>query len=127
MAPSLASLLYITGIIGLFLLCADRKRPMSKALWIPIAWLLINGSRPVSMWFAPSTDTIGTFSGSTALVDSMEDGSPFDRNVYLVILVAGLYVMSNRRAALRGFLHTNTPLLMYVGFCALSTVWSDYT
>ena len=36
----------------MFLLNRDRKAKTSIALWIPVMWLLIAGSRAVSQWMA---------------------------------------------------------------------------
>jgi hypothetical protein len=45
----LATLVYCAGIAVIFYLDRDEKVRTSKALWIPVIWLLINGSRPVSL------------------------------------------------------------------------------
>ena len=48
MSPTIATIVFAMGIVGLFALDRERKAQTSKALWIPVVWLLINGSRPVS-------------------------------------------------------------------------------
>ena len=50
MPPPLMAFLCVVGIVGLFVLDRDNGPRPSKALWIPVAWLFINCSRPVSLW-----------------------------------------------------------------------------
>ena len=49
----LAFLICSTGIAGLFFLDRDKSVRTSKALWLPVIWLWIAASRPVSLWLAP--------------------------------------------------------------------------
>ena len=48
MFVQIATLAFFAGILGLFVLNRDRTVTTSKALWIPVVWLWIAGSRPVS-------------------------------------------------------------------------------
>ncbi len=116
MPPFVATVIYSFGIWGLFFLNRDRKYRPSQALWIPIAWLLINGSRPVSSWFG----------GPAMSPEALMEGSPFDRVVYLGLQVAGVVVLLGRQAAVSRFLRANATLLVFVFYCAASVVWSDY-
>jgi len=55
-----ATIVYAVWICALFALNRDRKARTSPALWIPVIWLLIAGSRMVSDWLnlqAPSAST----------------------------------------------------------------------
>jgi exopolysaccharide production protein ExoQ len=119
MPPAIASAIFAVGIFGLFILDRDREAKTSKALWIPVLWLLINGSRPVSMWLQLSTpmDT----------PDQYLDGSPFDRVVYLVLLIAGLIVLVRRGRKVGTLLRANAPIIIFFLFCFASIFWSDYT
>jgi exopolysaccharide production protein ExoQ len=117
MNPALATLVYVLGIAGLFRLDRDRKVRTSKALWIPLLWLLINGSRPVSMWF----DT-----GPT-IADQYANGSPLDAFVFGVLLACGFATLAVRRAQVEKFLSANTAILLFVAYCAISALWSDYS
>ena len=119
MPPAIASAFFAIGILGLFMLDRDREAKTSKALWIPVLWLLINGSRPVSMWLqlAPTMDT----------PDQYLDGSPFDRAVYLILLIAGFIVLIRRGRKVGTILRANTPIIIFFLFCFASIFWSDYT
>ncbi len=118
MPPIIATVVFALGILGLFVLDRDRKAWTSKALWIPVMWLWIAGSRPVSVWLqmAPPLDS----------PDQYLDGSPLDRLVFTALLAAGLMVLISRRRHVGRLLRRNGPILLFFFYCALSILWSDY-
>jgi len=118
MPPQIATVVFVLGILGLFWLDRDREARTSKALWIPVLWLLINGSRSVSQWME-----------SGPIVDSPEryvEGRPLDAFVFGTLLAAGLIVLVGRRQQVWLLLRANGPILLFFSYCALSTLWSDY-
>lgn len=119
MTPRIATIIYIAGIVGLFWLDRERNARPSKALWIPVVWLLINGSRPVSLWLdmAPVMDS----------PEKYLDGSPLDAFVFGSLLAAGVIVLVRRGRQVGRIFRANIPLLLFLSYCALSTLWSDYT
>jgi exopolysaccharide production protein ExoQ len=119
MPPLIAAVIAATGIFGLFALDSDKTTKTSAALWISLIWILIVGSRPVSAWLhlGQPTDAIDVFAG---------EGSPLDRNVFLVLLFAGVYVLSARRRALAASLRSNPVVILFFFFCLVSVLWSDY-
>ena len=119
MSTQLATIVYVAGICGLFYLDRDAKARTSKALWIPVLWLLINGSRSVSTWFQ-SGPTIAEANLGT-------EGSPFDATVFGILVVAALAVLGWRSRRTGRFLRANVPLLLFFLYCALSIAWSDYS
>jgi exopolysaccharide production protein ExoQ len=118
MSPEIAAVVYGIGILALFLLDRDRDLRTSKALWIPVVWLFIIGSRPVSQWLniAPATTS----------PDQYLDGSPLDRVVFAILLTIGLIVLFTRGRRVTTLLRSNWPILLFFAYCALSTAWSDY-
>jgi len=118
MPPAIATVVYAFGIMGLFVFDRDRESRTSKALWIPVVWLLIAGSRMVSQWLEMATPT-----------DSPEqylDGSPLDRIILAALLAAGIIVLLNRRREVGALLRANGPILLFFFYCAISIFWSDY-
>src|SRR5882672_2297989 len=111
------TLVFLIGILGLFALDRDSRDRTSKALWLPVFWLLIIGSRPVSAWLQ---------GGRPVEAVGFEDGSPFDRNIYLALMIVALAVLFQRRAAVGRMLLDNWPVLLFFVYCAMSVVWSDY-
>jgi len=95
---------------------------ISKALWIPTFWLLIVTSRPVSLWFAGSAPEQGAASPAEAFAD----GSPFDRNVFLALILLGVCALVFRRVEWSGFVRKNAWILLYATFGLVSILlWSD--
>jgi len=67
---------------------------------------------------------------SGPIVDSPEryvEGSPLDAFVFGTLLAAGLIVLVGRRRQVGLLLRANGPILLFFSYCALSTLWSDYT
>jgi exopolysaccharide production protein ExoQ len=120
MSPSLASLVYVCGIAGLFYLDRDKSVETSKMLWLPVFYLWIIGSRPLSVWLG-----IGPPSGT----DAQMEGSPIDGAFFQILLVAAVIVLILRGNRVAKFLIANFPIpvLLYFVFCLLSVIWSDYS
>jgi O-antigen ligase len=119
MNPHIATLVYAIGIVGLFILDRDRKSHTSKALWIPVVWLLIAGSRPMWQWFYPQPTALSADKYNI-------EADPGNVVVFSVLLAAGLIVLANRRQQVGTLLQANWPILLFFSYCALSTLWSDY-
>src|SRR5579859_1426333 len=117
MNPLLATLVYACGIAGLFYLDRDESIRTSKALWLPVIYLWIIGSRPVSVWL-----------GNTPSFDTLLEGSPIDGAFFAVLLIAALCVLFHRGRRTLTFLNASfpMPILIYFAFCLLSVCWSDY-
>jgi exopolysaccharide production protein ExoQ len=114
----IATIIYALGILGLFLLDRDRKVRTSKALWLPVIWIWIVGSRPISAWLGISPPTV--------TASQMLEGSPVDRLVYQVLLAAGIIVLIRRSSRASALLRANWPIVLYFSYCLLSIVWSDF-
>ncbi len=54
------------------------------------------------------------------------EGSPLDRAVYTGLLVVGLFVLFGRQKAVGRFLRANWPIALFVLYCAVSIIWSDF-
>jgi exopolysaccharide production protein ExoQ len=117
MNPSIASLVYACGIAGLFYLDRDKSIRTSKALWLPVLYLWVLGSRDVSYWLGITPP------GGTNI---QLDGSPVDRAFFQISLVAAIVVLVHRGRKTLPFLNANFPILIYFFYCLLSVCWSDY-
>jgi exopolysaccharide production protein ExoQ len=115
MSPRIATFVFATAILGLFALDRDRKVQTSKALWLPVVWIWIVGSRPVSTWlgFSPMTSTSG-------------EGSPLDAAIFAALLGIGVIVLIGRSSRTSACLKASWPVLIYFVFCLLSALWSDF-
>jgi exopolysaccharide production protein ExoQ len=120
MPPELAAVIFALGILGLCLFDRDPKVRTSKALWVPVLWFLIVGSREVSRWL----EVFGM--GAGAINDEYVEGNPIDRVIYAGLLALGLALLFGRGRRLRRLLRANWPLLLFYCYCAISILWSDY-
>src|SRR5579872_533314 len=94
----IATVAYIIGILVLFILDREKGVRTSKALWLPVAWLLIISSRPVTVWLG-----IAPASSDTMYLE----GSPIDRNIYLGLVAAAVFVLIQRRSVVMRVLRAN--------------------
>jgi exopolysaccharide production protein ExoQ len=117
MNPSIATLAYVIGIAVLFYLNRDNSVRTSKALWIPVVYLWILGSRPMSFWLGVPLPNPGAI---------QMDGSPIDAAFYGILLIAALCVLVRRGGRVLNFLRASTPILIYFSFCLVSILWSDF-
>ncbi len=121
MNTPVASLICLCGIAGLFYLNRDNAVETSKALWLPIVYLLILGSRPVSLW-------LGTNSAVSvrpaAGISSQLDGSPFDATVFGILSLGAIAVLVWRGKRARLLYTSNWPILVYILYCLVSVAWS---
>src|SRR6266478_4048799 len=116
MSQNLALLICCSLSLALFILDAKRKPRPSPALWIPVVWLAILLSRPVSSWFG--------FEVSMETADDYMEGSPFDRWVFLFLIAAALVVLTRRRLNWPVFFRNNRWLCIYFAYLGLSIFWS---
>ena len=54
------------------------------------------------------------------------EGNPLDALVFATLIVGGLVVLITRRRRVSTFLRANGPLLVFLLYCVLSVLWSDY-
>ena len=119
MSPLLASLSCLCLIAGLFYLDRDKTFRPSKALWLPIIWIAIAGSRSISAWFSLRPGS-NIDNGTSYYLDS----SPADVGAFAILLIASLGVLFSRRRRIKGLLLASWPVLLYFSFCLISTSWS---
>jgi exopolysaccharide production protein ExoQ len=112
-----ATILWATGVVALFWLDRSRREKTSPALWLPIVWLAIIGSRGVSQWLQMA---------QAGTADQYLEGSPLDRNIYAALVLLGIIVLLGRTKAVWRVLRGNAPILLFLAYCAISIVWSDF-
>ena len=118
MPPAIAAIIFAIGIAGLFYLDRQKGTRVSNALWIPAIWLFICSSRAASMWLG-----INQLTEAAAAYD---EGSPFDRNLFIILLLAAVIVLIARGARVRPILRKNVQIWLFFAFCAASIVWADF-
>ena len=103
------------------LLVRDSKRrgSLSWAIWIPTFFLLIEGSRPLSLWLGGSRSW-----GSSDLASDVE-GKRVDLGFFCFIIKDSLIIATLRHVKWGKLLPANVPLLLFYFYFALSISWSE--
>jgi exopolysaccharide production protein ExoQ len=103
-------------VLGLFHLDRKSYAHNSRALWIPVLWMLISGSRSVTEW-------TGMVQGGA--VERLTEARPLDVACYGFMILAGLAVINYKPRKVARILGANPFLLLFLLYCAISTLWSD--
>jgi O-antigen ligase len=120
MDPRLAFLICSVGIAGLFYLDRDKSIRTSKALWLPVIWLWIAGSRTISAW-------LGIGNAASDNLAATLDGSPMDAVIFEILIVAAVCVLCFRGSRTIALLRSmSPPLIVYFLYCVMSTLWSPF-
>lgn len=115
MPAQLSILLCFVGVAILFYLDRNSSIRTSGALWLPILWIGIGGSRGVSGWLG---------GGPPLTPEGSLQGNPLDATIYGALLVIGLLVLLARRRNVRAYLTLLAPLIAYSAYCLISVTWS---
>jgi len=90
---------------------AMAREPFAGSLWVPLLWLLILGSRPLSYW-------VGSGGGGG-------EGNTFDRNIYLIFWFLSLVLLNRAGINWSAVIADNWPIVLFYGFLLTSCLWSD--
>lgn len=120
MNPSIAWLLCYAFIFYLFRRDFKRTHGVSNAIWIPLTWAFIAGSRSVSAWL-----NLGAPEG-VSVAQAYQQGNPLDRNVMLVLYICGAFVLARRRLIWSEIVRTNLLIVFFFIYCLISILWADY-
>ena len=127
MEPTIAAIIGLPPPIALlgavifvwFLFRRDiRQRPnITSAVWLPVIWVVLMGSRSVSQWLFILHFPI--------TLGSSDEGNPLDALVYLSLIVMGVNVLSKRQVTLSGVVDNNGWIAAFLLYCFIAIVWSD--
>lgn len=120
MPAQLASFLCLCYIIGLFALDRNNNDAFTKTLWVPFLWFIYGYSDKIFQWLH-----IDIFSGATS-TGTIEEGNPVHRTVYLILIIAGIWILSRRNIEWRTFFTRNKWVWLYFLLGLISCLWSDF-
>jgi len=118
MPPFYATLLTIAFVVILLAGDSRKRGEANGALWLPVLWIAITGSRFVSQW-------IGLGEPVGAGGDDSE-GSPIDAFFFLTLILAGIGVLVRRRVVLAEVMRKNRWLIAFIIYSFLAILWSDF-
>jgi O-antigen ligase len=118
MPPQLASVLFVAGIAGLFWLDRDTSVRTSKALWLPVLWLVIASTGSISFWLGmgPPMEVAGQIPESSLL----------DQLIAAFLMLLAVIVLVRRGKEVTSLLKASWPITLYFSFCLISLAWSDF-
>jgi len=117
MPPSLALLLWLAFLVGLLCFDPARDSKASLALWVPVTWIFILGSRLPSQWLGGQVSQVA---------EALEEGNPLDRIVFSALIVLAIGVLMSRSFQWGNFIARNLALAALLSFALVSACWSDF-
>lgn len=116
MPPPIVLSICLLFIGYLFWMELKKKDGPSHALWIPLIWMFLAGSRYVSQWL----------NLSPSQVEAYHEGSPLDAVVFALLIMGGVFVLSRRKIDWNRLISQNKWIWLYFLYCGISLAWSDY-
>ena len=117
MAPSLALLLWFVFLVALLYFDPAKVPGTSPALWVPVIWMFLIGTRLPSQW-------LGGQVGQAA--QALEEGNPLDRTISSGLILLTIVILISRSFKWGEFLMRNKALVVFLSFALLSACWSDF-
>jgi O-antigen ligase len=117
MPPTLALILWLILLLVLLRFDPAKDSGTSVAVWVPGIWIFFIASKLPSQWLG------GT---SATFAQSLEEGNPLDRTIYLVLMLLALGILSSRSFKWREFFARNMILMVLLSYALLSVLWSDF-
>lgn len=117
MPPVLALSLWFILLLILLRFDPARITGVSAALWVPLVWIFIAGSRLPSQWLGQ-----GVVSQSQAF----EEGNPVDRSIYFILMALAIGVLMLRSFNWGNLIRRNFALILLLTFALVSVLWSDF-
>lgn len=118
MPSILALIIWFVLLVALLLFDPAKDSRVSSALWIPVIWMFIVATRNPAQWLNGGELKI--------VAGSMEEGSPLDRAVFIVLIIIAIGILASRTFRWDEFVTHNTTLVMFILFAFVSVFWSDF-
>jgi O-antigen ligase len=117
MPPFLALILWLVLLSLLLRFDPAKDSGTSVAMWVPVTWMFIIGSRLPSQWF-------GIQAGTAA--QAFEEGNPLDRIIFFILILLAIAILKVRSVRWREIFTSNFVLMVFLFFTLLSVLWSDF-
>jgi len=118
MPPTLALILWAILLLALLYFDPAKRANSSFALWVPIIWMFIAGSRLPSRWFG--------FQENASAAMELEEGNPLDRAIFILLILFAISILLARSFNWSRFFARNIFLMVFLIFCLISVCWSDF-
>ena len=122
MPSILAFILCLSFVIAVLRYDSKINPGTSLALWLPLGWMILVSTRNPSQWIANLQTGLQP---AEQFTDYMQ-GSPVDRAVFLLLIIWGILILLKRRIKWTAILRQNWIIFLFLVFCGLSVIWSDF-
>ena len=114
--------LFVCVAFILFALHQNKKEnpPVSRSLWIPFLWFAVSASKSFSLWLHPN------FIGISLSEYDYSAGTTLDRNIAVILICAGIWVLYKRKTRFFVDFGKNIWLYFFYFYALVSVSWSDY-
>lgn len=119
MPPTLALFLWLILVSALLYFDPAKHGKTPAALWVPVIWMFILGSRLPSMWLPGAVGTAG-------MAAALEEGNPLDRNIFFGLMLLAAGILISRKFRWVDFFRRNLALTLFLSFALVSFLWSDF-
>lgn len=119
MSPDLALWMWLVLLAALLWFDPAKEKGTSPALWVPVIWMLIVGTRLPSQWLSGSL-------GGGLTAQTLQDGNPLDRVYFCAMILAAVAILISRGFRWGEFFRQNAALFAFVTFALMSVIWSDF-
>ncbi|MGO8817317.1 MAG: O-antigen ligase family protein [Terriglobia bacterium] len=118
MPASLALGIWLILLLALLRFDPAREPKTSWAVWVPVIWIFIVGSRLPSQWLGEEVHFEA---------QAFVEGNPLDRTVFTVLILLAIAILVSRSFKWGDFVARNLALMALLLFALASVLWSDYT
>lgn len=118
MPPTVALIVWFLLLLVLLWFDPAKMPGTSLALWVPLIWMFIVGSRLTSQWLGGVTATS---------VNVLAEGNPLDRTIDICLISLAIATLLRRRFNWGKFLAHNIVIVVFLLFALASIFWSDFT
>lgn len=119
MPPQIAATICAIFIIYLFWGDVNKRDGSSWGLWIPLIYMFLCASRPVSMWLDLGVPQLEN-------TEAYIEGNPLNAAISSVLIIAGILVLLRRRINWSEVLTKNAWVWLFFLYGGISIIWSDY-
>ncbi len=117
MPPSLALFLWLILLLGLLRFDPAKDPGTSLALWVPVVWMFILGTRLPSQWLGGQVGQVAK---------ALEEGNPLDASFNSVLILLAIGILMTRSFKWGDFFARNIALTAFLSFALVSFCWSDF-
>jgi O-antigen ligase len=118
MQSILATFLCTAAICYFNKIFSQSEKKVFWTSWIPTIWVLIILSRPISLWLSKE--------GYITYQNTYVEGSPIDRNIYIILITISLLLLIKRKVALFRIIKSNIAICVLFIYFGISIIWTDF-